>query len=126
MGHIVSPGMLQPLLVSVGDEEQMECTWFLENTDGQTDALHCHCRCCYCVHLVHKGGGLRASAGRPSSVAWDATTIIVHRGGGPRGAMDRSRCQKDLRHSLSIDGRYPIGNRNVQSRAQSNLCKLSP
>ena len=50
-----------------------------------------------------------ADAGGPSSVTWDATAVIVCRGGGPRGAMDRSRCQKDLGHSLSVDGRYPIG-----------------
>ena len=37
MGHIALPGMLQPLLVSAGDEEQVECTYLLENTDGQTD-----------------------------------------------------------------------------------------
>jgi len=35
-GHIASPGMLQPLLVSVDDEEQVECTYLLENTDIQT------------------------------------------------------------------------------------------
>src|SRR6267142_1869217 len=37
VGHIVSPGMLQPLLVSAGDEEQVECTYLLENTDGRMD-----------------------------------------------------------------------------------------
>src|SRR6267142_6637269 len=125
-GHIVLPGMLQPLLVSVGDEEQVEHTCFLKNMDRQTDTSHCHCRCCHRIHLAHEGGGLRASAGGPSSIAWDTAIVIVCRGGGPRGAMDRSRHRKDLGHSLSIDGRYPIGNRNVQSRAQSNLCKLSP
>ena len=36
-GHLVSPGMPQLLLVSTGDEEQVECTYLLENTDGQTD-----------------------------------------------------------------------------------------
>jgi len=126
VGHIALPGMLQPLLVSIGDEEQVECTCFLENTDGQTDTSHCYCHHCHCVHLVHGGGGPRVSAGGPSSIAWDAAAIVVRRGGGPRGAMDRSRCRKDLGHSLSVDGQYPIGNRNVQSRAQSNLCKLSP
>jgi len=29
--------MLQPLLVSAGDEEQVECTYLLENMDGWTD-----------------------------------------------------------------------------------------
>jgi len=29
--------MLQPLLVSAGDEEQVECTYLLENMDRQTD-----------------------------------------------------------------------------------------
>jgi len=29
--------MLQPLLVSAGDEEQVECTYLLENMDGQMD-----------------------------------------------------------------------------------------
>jgi len=36
-GHIASPGMLQPLLVSAGDEEQVKRTYLLENTDRQTD-----------------------------------------------------------------------------------------
>jgi len=94
VGHIALPGTLQPLLMSAGDEEQVECTCFLENMDGQTDALHCCCHCCHCVHLIHRGGELRASAGRPSSVTWDTMAIVVCRGGGPRGAMDRSRHQK--------------------------------
>src|SRR6266850_975032 len=34
--HIASPGTLQPWLVSTGDEGQVECTYFLENTDGRT------------------------------------------------------------------------------------------
>jgi len=36
-GHIASPGTLQPLLVSAGDEEQVECTCFLENMDEWMD-----------------------------------------------------------------------------------------
>jgi len=95
-GHIVSPRMLQPLFVSIGDEEQVEHTCFLENTDRQTDrqtdASCCCCCCCHRIHLVHGGGGPRASAGGPSSITWDAVAIVVHRGGGLRGAMDRSRC----------------------------------
>jgi len=75
--------MLQPLLVSAGDEEQVEHTCFLENTDGQmdrwTDASCCHCCHCHHVHLMHGGGGLRASAGGLSSIAWDAVAVIVHR-----------------------------------------------
>ena len=126
VGHIALPGMLQPLLVSTGDEEQVECTCFLENTDRRTDASYCHCCHYHCVHLTHGGGGPRASAGGPSSVAWDATAVVVHRGGGPRGAMDRSRHQKDLGALTVCRYRSRYGNRNIQSRAQSNLCKLSP
>src|SRR5882672_11489040 len=36
-----------------------------------------------CVHLMHRGGGPRESAGRPSSTAWNAVAIIVCRDGGP-------------------------------------------
>src|SRR6266850_3537985 len=90
VGHIALPGMLQPLLVSAGDEEQVECTCFLENTDrqtdGKTDTSCCHCHRCHHIHLAHRGGGLRASAGGPSSITWDAVAIVVCRGGGPRGA----------------------------------------
>jgi len=125
-GHIVPPGMLQPLLVSTGDEEQVEHTCFLENTDRWTDTSCCHCCHCHRVHLVHGGGGLRASAGGPSSIAWDAAAVVVCRGGGPRGAMDRSRCQKDLGALTICRCRSWYGNRNIQSRAQSSLCKLSP
>src|SRR6267142_3954731 len=118
--------MLQPLLVSTGDEEQVERTCFLENMDRQTDASRCCCCCCHCIHLAHRGGGPRANAGRPSSVAWDTVAVIVCRGSGPRGAMDRSRHQKDLGALTVCRCRSWYGNRNIQSRVQSNLCKLSP
>jgi len=63
-GHIASPGMLQPWLVSTGNEGQVECTYLLENTDGQTDKsghgknlnlrhrrhFSCCCCCCCCCH----------------------------------------------------------------------------
>ena len=64
-GHLASPVMLQPSLVSAGDEEQVECTYLLENTDGQTDrqvrtwkasllslSSHCHSHCHVMVVIV--------------------------------------------------------------------------
>src|SRR6266850_1881083 len=37
VGHLALPVMPQPSLVSAGNEEQVECTYLLENMDGQTD-----------------------------------------------------------------------------------------
>jgi len=45
---------------------------------------------------MHGGAGPRASAGGSSSIAQDAVAIVVCRGAGPRGPMDRSGHQKDL------------------------------
>ena len=73
---------------------------------------HCHCHIVAAVVVMfimsfgaHGGAELRASASGLSSVAWDAVAIVVRRGAGPRGPMDRSGCQKDLarEHSLSVD-----------------------
>src|SRR6267142_2565593 len=57
--------MPQPSLVSAGDEEQVECTYLLENMDGQTDRqvrtwnalllllpLHHCCHCCCIIAVI--------------------------------------------------------------------------
>src|SRR6267142_1078329 len=73
---------------------------------------HCHCHIITTIVIafitsfgVHRGAGPRASAGGLSSMARDTVAIVVCRGTGPRGPMDRSGCQKDLarEHSLSVD-----------------------
>src|SRR6266850_3753347 len=77
----------------------------------------CHCHCHIIAAIVvafimsfgaHEGAGPRASAGGLSSVAWDAVAIVVCRGTGPRGPMDRLGCRKDLakEHSLSMDAEW--------------------
>ena len=81
---------------------------------------HCHC-CHHHCHIIaaivitfiasfgaHGGAGPRASAGGSSSIAQDAVAIVVRRGAGLRGPMDRSGHQKDLarEHSLSVDAEW--------------------
>jgi len=59
----------------------------------------------YCCHIIatvivvfivsfgmHGAAELRASADGSSSITQDAVAIVVHRGTGLRGPMDRSEC----------------------------------
>src|SRR6266850_2012464 len=76
---------------------------------------HCHCHIVAAIVVtfimsfgVHEGAGPRAGADGLSSIAWDAVAIVMHRGAGLRGPMDRSGCRKDLarEYSLSVDAEW--------------------